>query len=91
MGLPKMLLWLEKVDAVDEGRGLKYAWPGGAPGSPPRCVDGNGLTPDGTDSRRPPGVAGPHMLDGRDEGDCKAELKPGLVGPVEKVDEVGVL
>jgi hypothetical protein len=31
------------------------------------------------------------MLEGRDEGDCNAELKPGLVGPVENVDEVGVL
>ena len=59
---------------------------------PPRG-EWKGFAPEGTESLLPLAVEGPpHILDGREAGDCIAEPENrGLPGPVEKVDEVGVL
>ena len=89
VGLPKVLLKLEELDAADGARGLRYG-----DGYALLCGDWNGIGPEGTDSRRacaPPPQKPPLREIVEEEGDPNEEPYPGLFCPVEKVVEVGVL
>ena len=89
VGLPYTLLWFEKLEEVDDGKGLIYGCCG-IGGDGPEKV----FAPEGTDNRRLGVLAPPHdtgralvdMGDRRPGGYCL-----GLPVAAEKVEEVGVV
>lgn len=88
VGLAKRLFCAEKVDEVDDGKGVRY---GGStcPGGPEK-----GFPADGTDNRRP-GVLDPPQdtgLEAVEIGDWNPDpYRLGLPVAVEKVADVGVV